>query len=201
MVLRWRAWRAEAPLQNRRAHLIPCETEYTSFPGYSCQGCLDGLLQRTQTVGERGKSKMDDSPNSRSDSGPILRSIHSGIPTSVRFINHSSVRAKVIWLNYEGEQVLYSTLKPLNGCYDVRTYVTHPWIAVEEESNLRMLLNLAQIYFPTSDGYHHEVFISANVPRSLEDCCQRFLKKRVLPENIGKLPLSPTIIKMISLID
>ena len=100
--------------------------------------------------------------SANSNSGPNIRSIHSRIPKSVRFLNHSSVPAKVIWINYEGEQVLYSTLKPLNGCYDVRTYVTHPWIAVEEESNLRMLLNLAQIYFPTSDGDHHQVVISAN---------------------------------------
>ena len=84
-----------------------------------------------------------------------VRSIHSRIATSVRFINHSESHVNVLWLNYQGEQVLYSTLEPSNGYYDVNTFVTHPWIAVEEETNHLMLLNSRQIYFPTPPQIGH----------------------------------------------
>ena len=48
---------------------------------------------------------------------------------------------------------MYSTLEPSNGrnninSYDVNTFVTHPWIAVEEETNDVMLLNFRKIYYP-----------------------------------------------------
>ena len=102
------------------------------------------------------------------------RSLHSRIGTPVRFINRSRSRVKVLWLNYQGEQVLYSTLEPSNGRYDVNTYVTHPWIALEEPTNAVMLLNFRKIYFPVAPGVRRienenrdtyvrsEVFITPN---------------------------------------
>lgn len=81
---------------------------------------------------------------------PPTRSLHSMIGTPVRFINRSRSRVKVLWLNYQGEQVLYSTLDPSNGRYDVNTFVTHPWIAVEQETNAVMLLNFRKIYYPAA---------------------------------------------------
>ena len=62
-------------------------------------------------------------------------SLHSRTGTPVRFINHSRSRVKLFWLDYQGRQVLYSTLEPSNGHYDVDTYVTHPWIAFDEQTN------------------------------------------------------------------
>ena len=88
-------------------------------------------------------------------SSPSVRSIHSKIATSVRFINRSESHVKVLWLNYQGEQVLYSTLEPSSGYYDVNTFVTHPWIAVEEETSHRMLLNSRHMYFPTPPEIGH----------------------------------------------
>lgn len=84
------------------------------------------------------------------ENNPSPRSLHSRIGTPVRFINRSRSRVKVLWLNYQGEQVLYSTLEPSNGRYDVNTYVTHPWIALEEPTNAVMLLNFRKIYFPVA---------------------------------------------------
>lgn len=46
---------------------------------------------------------------------------------------------------------MYSTLEPSNGRYDVNTYVTHPWIALEEPTKYAvMLLNFRKIYFPVA---------------------------------------------------
>lgn len=138
------------------------------------------------------------------------RSLHARIGTPVRFINRSRSRVKVLWLNYQGEQVLYSTLEPSHGRYDVNTYVTHPWIALEESTNAVMLLNFRKIYFPVApevrrienenrDVYvRSEVVITPNVPYTLQECCKDLLKKIVLPQNITQLPLPQTIIRQIA---
>lgn len=76
------------------------------------------------------------------------RSLHSITGTPVRFTNRSRSRVKVFWLDYHGKQVLYSTLEPSDGRYDVNTYVTHPWIAIDEQTNVPMLLNFRNIYYP-----------------------------------------------------
>ena len=86
---------------------------------------------------------------------PSPRSLHSTTGAPVRFINRSRSRVKVLWLDYQGEQVLYSTLEPLSGRYDVNTYVTHPWIALEETTNAVMLLNFRKIYFPEVPEVRH----------------------------------------------
>ena len=115
--------------------------------GYAlvCQ-CTAAIRGSIHTA-ERCDTNMEENitPPTRSP-----RSLHSRIGTPVRFINRSRSRVKVLWLNYQGEQVLYSTLEPSNGRYDVNTYVTHPWIALEESTNAAMLLNFRKIYFPVA---------------------------------------------------
>lgn len=97
------------------------------------------------------------------------RSLHAKIGTPVRFINRSRSRVKVLWLNYQGEQVLYSTLEPSHGRYDVNTYVTHPWIALEESTNAVMLLNFRKIYFPVApevrriENENRDVYVRSEV--------------------------------------
>ena len=92
------------------------------------------------------------------------RSILSNVKVPIRFKNRTGRRVKVVWLNYQGEEVPYATLE-MSSCpsselgeeqpisqlayYTVDTFVTHPWIAVDEESNKRMLLNSQDIYFPS----------------------------------------------------
>ena len=94
---------------------------------------------------------------------PSPRSLQSSIETPVRFINRSRSRVRVLWLNYQGEQVLYSTLEPSNGRYDVNTYVTHPWIAREEATNAVMLLNFRKIYFPVAPEVRRRETANRNV--------------------------------------
>ena len=112
---------------------------------------------------------------------PSPRSLHSRIGTPVRFINRSRSRVKVLWLDYQGEQVLYSTLGPSNGRYDVNTYVTHPWIALEEPTNAVMLLNFRNIFFPVApevrriESENRNVYIRREVVitpngKAMKDC-------------------------------
>ena len=80
---------------------------------------------------------------------PVLpyKSIHSFVKSPVRFINRTGREVRVIWINYEGQEVCYSTLLT-NGQQGMNTFVTHPWIAVDAKTNERMLLNFRKTYLP-----------------------------------------------------
>ena len=69
------------------------------------------------------------------------KSLHSFVESPVRFINRTGREVHVIWINYEGKEVLKTTLLT-NKKLDLNTFMTHPWIAVDAKTNERMLLNL-----------------------------------------------------------
>lgn len=76
-----------------------------------------------------------------------FRSVHSIIESPVRFVNLTGRQVDVIWINYRGEEVLQATLMK-NNRLDLNTFMTHPWIAVDSQTNERMLLNFRETYFP-----------------------------------------------------
>ncbi|XP_066019575.1 von Hippel-Lindau disease tumor suppressor-like [Pocillopora verrucosa] len=118
------------------------------------------------------------------------RSLHSRTGTPVRFINHSRSRVKLFWLDYQGRQVLCSTLEPSNGHYDVDTYVTHPWITFDEQTNqpkMERINSSLNVYF----------FNFVAVPYTLQENCRELVKKLVLPQNFNDLPLPQRIIREI----
>ena len=87
----------------------------------------------------------------------VLRSQASRVQVPVRFKNRSGRRVKVIWRNYKGEDVPYVTLDRFSPAdsetasqwtFRVNTFVTNPWIAVDEISNERMLLNFEDVFMP-----------------------------------------------------
>ncbi|CAH3167270.1 unnamed protein product [Porites lobata] len=142
---------------------------------------------------------------------PVLpyKSIHSFVKSPVRFINRTGRAVRVIWINYEGQEVCYSTLLT-NGQLGMNTFVTHPWIAVDAKTNERMLLNFRKTYLPGEpevrrmDSEHGEdsvvraeVLITLPVCK-LEEYCVKTVKNIVSPQDIRKLPLPPLIIKKIS---
>jgi hypothetical protein len=52
--------------------------------------------------------------------------MNSAVPTQVTFRNETSNPVKVLWIDYNGQEVLYRTLAP-GESYVQSTYVTHPW--------------------------------------------------------------------------
>ena len=87
----------------------------------------------------------------------VLRSQVSRVEVPVTFKNRSGRRVRVIWRNFEGEDVPFAILDKFAAAdsgtashwtSDVYTFVTHPWIAVDESSNERMLLNFQEVYMP-----------------------------------------------------
>lgn len=83
-----------------------------------------------------------------SEVGSSLRSIQ-GPPTVVNFINLLEHPAKVLWIDYDGARIEYTTLEP-GGTHTQKTYFGHPWeitafpdfkriyLPIETESNVRL---------------------------------------------------------------
>ncbi|KAM6491444.1 hypothetical protein JOM56_013218 [Amanita muscaria] len=69
-----------------------------------------------------------------------VRSVN-GTATAVNFINKLDVEAKVYWINYEGNRVLYATLQPGDSTRQ-QTFVGHPWEVVAAP-------DFRKVYLPT----------------------------------------------------
>ena len=79
-----------------------------------------------------------------------LRSRQSRITSPIQFVNHTGRTVRVIWLNFRGEEdrEMMSTLANRSNV-KINTFVTHPWIAKDEITNERMLLNFKDVFYPS----------------------------------------------------
>jgi hypothetical protein len=73
----------------------------------------------------------------------ILRSaLGSRSPTTITFTNKSNATVRIYWLNFNGDRILYGTLK--NGqVLSQPTYLTHPWVVANTSDQCEA------IYMPT----------------------------------------------------
>lgn len=62
-----------------------------------------------------------------------LRSLVGETRTSITFNNKTSRMVEIYWIDYDGNEKLYYTLKP-NQNYKQITYSSHPWIVKDEET-------------------------------------------------------------------
>ena len=58
------------------------------------------------------------------------KSLEATTPSRIEFVNASGTTVNVLWLDYQGNRVLYRTLLPSES-YVQQTFVTHPWVAVD----------------------------------------------------------------------
>ena len=54
---------------------------------------------------------------------------------TIVFKNNSDSDIDILWLNYDGEEVYYNTLKP-GESYEQASYFSHPWVVYRAESNV-----------------------------------------------------------------
>ena len=62
-----------------------------------------------------------------------VRSSHARFPTTIQFINKTSLQAEILWLDYEGIEKSYAILRP-GGETAFQTFLTHPWIVRDVRS-------------------------------------------------------------------
>ncbi|KAI4496266.1 hypothetical protein M0804_000076 [Polistes exclamans] len=78
---------------------------------------------------------------------PFLRSINNRQISFVRFTNCTKRNVALYWIDYEGHAIKYGCLNP--ACYlDIDTFVTHPWIFVDDETKERYLVNQKDVFYP-----------------------------------------------------
>ncbi|XP_003493531.1 von Hippel-Lindau disease tumor suppressor [Bombus impatiens] len=78
---------------------------------------------------------------------PLLRSINNVYVSLVRFINKTMHNVVLYWIDYQGRAVSYGVLSP-GDCLDIDTFVTHPWIFVDQETRDRYTVNQKEVFFP-----------------------------------------------------
>ncbi|XP_050588685.1 von Hippel-Lindau disease tumor suppressor [Bombus affinis] len=78
---------------------------------------------------------------------PLLRSINNVYVSLVRFINKTMRNVVLYWIDYQGRAVSYGVLSP-DDCLDIDTFVTHPWIFVDQETKERYTVNQKDVFFP-----------------------------------------------------
>jgi hypothetical protein len=91
-----------------------------------------------------------------------LKSLHSKAPSVIVFTNKTIFPVRALWLDFEGNEVVYSVLEP-NSTKRYHTYVTHPWIVREVQSSTRMMLSGR----PAVVGLSTEQTVEIQAPKQL----------------------------------
>ncbi|CAK9797311.1 von Hippel-Lindau disease tumor suppressor [Anthophora plagiata] len=78
---------------------------------------------------------------------PVLRSINNVERSFVKFINKTLHNVILYWIDYQGQAVSYGVLSP-DDSLDINTFVTHPWIFVDQETRDRYTANQQNVFFP-----------------------------------------------------
>lgn len=76
-------------------------------------------------------------------SGPSRRACY------LRFINRTTRRVNLFWIDYGGYGVNYGTLEP-DRHFDIHTYEGHPWMAADSALRTTLLLNNSKIFYPSA---------------------------------------------------
>ena len=66
---------------------------------------------------------------------PMMRSLHSALKTQVTFMNVRASPVNLWWKGFDGKRVSYGSAHP-NAPMEMTTYVTHPWVITDEETDL-----------------------------------------------------------------
>ena len=87
-----------------------------------------------------------------------LRSIHSDVPTSIKFMNLSPLQLGVFWIDYDGNEVRYATIASRES-FEQQTFMTHPWI-------VRDMASMEAVAFTVGVRQPQELRVSAAATRS-----------------------------------
>ncbi|XP_066267785.1 von Hippel-Lindau disease tumor suppressor-like [Branchiostoma lanceolatum] len=124
-------------------------------------------------------------------SGPSL--VHS----FTRFINKSDRCADIIWIDYEGKRVTYTTdLRP-GEFFDVNTFVGHPWIFRDSLARDKLTVRCKEVYFPTpwnGDWPPQRTTINIGIPvYTLRERCLQVIRQLVPRSQYDLLEIPKTL--------
>ncbi|KAK7878774.1 hypothetical protein WMY93_030934 [Mugilogobius chulae] len=79
---------------------------------------------------------------------PLVRSLNSRIPVSAVFCNCTARVVRPLWVDFNGEPRPYHDLQPGTG-RKMCTFVGHPWLFRDAETNDPMKVNSKDLFLPT----------------------------------------------------
>jgi hypothetical protein len=88
-----------------------------------------------------------------------VRSQASEVTLSLTFVNDTTVRVSVYWIDFAGARVFYNSLEP-GASYTQSTYVTHPWVVVDPSGKCLALV------VPIAPGSHRVTIEGDAYPRT-----------------------------------
>ncbi|CAM4626676.1 hypothetical protein PO909_005491 [Leuciscus waleckii] len=121
---------------------------------------------------------------------PLVRSLVSQIPTNVLFCNNSPRVVKPVWINFRGEPQPYVDIQPYTG-RRMATYVGHPWMFRDAETDDPMVVNSKEMYLPASVENGQVSIAHITLPvLTLRDRCLQAVRRLVRREDICRLEIA-----------
>uniref|UniRef100_A0AAR2M0X1 von Hippel-Lindau tumor suppressor n=1 Tax=Pygocentrus nattereri TaxID=42514 RepID=A0AAR2M0X1_PYGNA len=105
-------------------------------------------------------------PVGRQQPLPLVRSLISRLQAHVVFCNRTPRTVKLVWINFNGEPQSYGDLQPLTG-RRVTTYVGHPWMFRDSESDDPLLVNNKEMYLPSASENGQVSLANITLPGTL----------------------------------
>ncbi|XP_076642579.1 von Hippel-Lindau tumor suppressor homolog [Halictus rubicundus] len=127
-----------------------------------------------------------------------LRSLNNNEKSFVRFRNRTNRNVELYWIDYRGQALSFGTL-PVGESVDMDTFVTHPWIFVDEENGDRYVVKQKDVFFPEAYRKSNKpartlVFIEVPI-YTLEELALRVIIRHLRhPQHIHRLEI-PTVLK------
>ncbi|XP_076870667.1 von Hippel-Lindau disease tumor suppressor [Brachyhypopomus gauderio] len=120
----------------------------------------------------------------------LVRSLISRIQAHVVFCNRSPRIVKLIWIDFRGEPQSYAELQPLTG-KRISTYVGHPWMFRDAQSDDPMLVNSKEMYLPRAVERGQVSMVNITLPVfSLRERCLQVVRQLVRTEDFPRLEIA-----------
>ncbi|XP_048055398.1 von Hippel-Lindau disease tumor suppressor [Megalobrama amblycephala] len=121
---------------------------------------------------------------------PLVRSLVSRTPSYVLFCNCSPRVVKPVWINFLGEPQPYVDIQPYTG-RRMTTYVGHPWMFRDAETDDPMVVNNKEMYLPAALENGQVSIANITLPvLTLRDRCLQVVRRLVRREDICQLEIA-----------